>query len=199
MSDGTHKGKETPWLFGFTRELLVAALPWLLPPLAPAEPHFCLVSPGGNGDFPNQPVKAETTNSSATKHLCKGRMSFHLQSRAVQAAARPQCPTASREQQGFLLLYVLREVSRETTLLRGGELMCLKTTPQIAFCFLHILPYNISSWRSQKSFSQQPTLHWRNINTTCCPAPTDMTKKLFLLSAATVGLFPLLALVCGNL
>lgn len=40
MSDRTHEGKEAWWLLGFARELLTAALPRPLPPLAPAEPQL---------------------------------------------------------------------------------------------------------------------------------------------------------------
>lgn len=39
--------------------------------LRPLLSHDCLVSLGGNWDFPNQPVKVETMNNSVTKHVRK--------------------------------------------------------------------------------------------------------------------------------
>lgn len=65
MTEKRYQGS-SPLQGNYSLQLFLGcSLPW------PLLSRDCLVSLGGNWDFPNQPVKVETMNNSVTKHLCK--------------------------------------------------------------------------------------------------------------------------------
>lgn len=142
------------------------SLPWSL------RSHSCPVFPGGNEDVPHQPAEAE--NSSATKALCREE---HASPCRGELCKQLHLHTPQREQQGSLPLPALWEQSRETALLRGGEFMCLRTTPHIAFLPFACSPVQNLLLEISKAFSS--AAHAALEKYYLPPRFSDKSEKLF--------------------